>query len=141
MIGRTAGRRTLANVALPHHCQSLSECDREERIPIVDQEAFARQEAIVGIRDVAAHLAHPGGVGLRGDAGDLDSARRQLDEEEHGKSRQAVRGPDVDGEKVRGGEDVPVGLQELRPSGLFTRSGAGSRPCARRMLATVPRPT
>ena len=40
--------------------QCLAERDREERIPVVDQEALARQTAIVGIRHVATHLAHPG---------------------------------------------------------------------------------
>jgi len=99
--------------------QCLAERDREERIPIVDQEAFARQEAIVGIGDVATHLAHPRSVGLRRDAGDLDSARRQVDDEEHGKPRQAATGPDVDGEEVCGGEDGPVRLQEFCPGRLL----------------------
>ena len=99
--------------------QRLAEGDREEGIPIVDQVAFARQEAIAGIRHVATHLAHPGGVRLRRDVGDLDPARRQLDDEEHSKPREAATGPDVDGEEVRRGEDVPVGFQELRPGGLL----------------------
>ena len=52
-------------------------------------------------------------------------ARRQLDEEEHGKSRQAPTGPHVDCEEVRGGEDAPVSLQELRPGRLLQTLGRG----------------
>ena len=81
-----------------------------------------------GIRDVATHLAHPGGIGLRRDARDLDAAGRQLHEKEHGKSRQAATGPDIDGEEVGGGEDVRVGFQELCPRGLL-------RPVGRRFQA------
>src|SRR2546430_2264505 len=40
-----------------------------------DQEAFTRQKAIARVCDVATHLTHPGGVGLRRDPSDLDAAR------------------------------------------------------------------
>ena len=57
-----------------HACggERLAERHREQRIPIVDQVTLARQKAIAGIRQVATHLAHPGGVGLRRDPGDVD---------------------------------------------------------------------
>ena len=75
-----------------HSCggERLAERQREQRIPIVDQEALARQKAITGIRQVATHLAHPGGVGLRRDPGDLNAARREFDDEEHGDPCQAA---------------------------------------------------
>ena len=87
--------------------------------------AITRQEPVAGIRDVATHLAHPGGIGLRRDARDLDAAGRQLNEKEHGKSRQAATGPDIDGEEVGGGEDVPVGFQRT----LSTWSSSPGRFC------------
>ena len=55
----------------------------------------------------------------------ISTRGRQLDEEEHGKSRQAATGPDVDVEEVGGGEDVPVGFQELRPRRLLRPLGRG----------------
>jgi hypothetical protein len=36
--------------------ESLAECDGEQRIPIVDQIALARQKAVAGIRHVATYL-------------------------------------------------------------------------------------
>ena len=39
--------------------QCVAERDREEPIPIVDQEALAREEAIADVRDVATRLARP----------------------------------------------------------------------------------
>jgi hypothetical protein len=47
--------------------------------------------------------------------GDLDSARREFDDEEHAKPGQPATRPDVDGEKVCGGEDAPMSLQEFGP--------------------------
>ena len=55
-------------------------------------------------------------VGLGHDAGNLDTARRQLDHEQHGEARQPGTGPHFNGEEIRGREDVPVRGQEL-PSG------------------------
>ena len=79
--------------------ECLAERHGEPRIPIVDQKALAHQKAIVGICHVATHLTHPGRVGLRLDPGDLDSARRKFDDEEHGKPRQPATAPDFDVKK------------------------------------------
>jgi hypothetical protein len=105
--------------------QCFAERDREEGIPIVDRETLACQEAIADICDVATHLAHPSGVGFRRDARDLDPARRQLDDEEHGKSRQATTRPDVDGKEVRGARTSQCVFRNFQVV-FFTRSGAGS---------------
>ena len=51
--------------------ERLAECQGETRVPIVDHEACARQKAIADVCDVATHLTHPGGVGLRRDPGRL----------------------------------------------------------------------
>jgi hypothetical protein len=63
--------------------ECLAECPGEQRISIVDQEALVSQKAVAGICQVATHLGHPGRVGLRGDPGDLDAPRRQVDDEQH----------------------------------------------------------
>jgi hypothetical protein len=55
----------------------------------------------------------------------LDPARREFDDEEHDKPRQASTGPDVDGEEVRRGDDVPMRLQELGPRRLLQTFGRG----------------
>jgi hypothetical protein len=93
--------------------------------PIVDQEAFPRQKAIVDIREVAAHLAHPGAVWLRRNAGNVDAARAQVDDEEHGEPRQPATGPDIHRKEIRGGKDLPLGLQELGPRRLLQPIGNG----------------
>jgi hypothetical protein len=59
----------------------VQELGREQRIAIVDQIAFPSQQSICRIRQVASDLAHPQSVHLRGDAGNLDFSRRQLDKE------------------------------------------------------------
>src|SRR5262249_23880079 len=59
------------------------------------------------------------------DAGDVDAARGQVNDEKHGKPRQPVTGPDVDGEEVRRGQIVPLRFQELGPRRLLQPIGRG----------------
>jgi hypothetical protein len=121
--------------------ERLAERQRKQGIPIVDQEAFTRQKAIAGIRQIATHLAHPGGVGLRRGPGDLNAARREFDDEEHGDPCQAAPGPDIDRKEVRRGRTSQWIFRNSVQVVFFTRSGAGSRPCSRRTVAMVPRDT
>jgi len=56
----------------PNIGEHVQELGCEQRVTIMDQVALALQEPVAGIRDVATHLAHPAGIGLRRDSGDLD---------------------------------------------------------------------
>src|SRR5262249_19457083 len=87
----------------------------EQRVPIVEQEALADQEAIDRIGELATALHHPRAVGLGRDASDLDAPRRELDDEQHGVPLQARRGPRLYREEVCGRQYLPMRLQELLP--------------------------
>jgi hypothetical protein len=76
------------------------------------------------IAQALTHLAHPDRVRLRGDPGDLNAARRELDDEEHAHPCQATTGPDVDREEVRGGQDVPVDPSGTRSMSSSSRAQA-----------------
>src|SRR5262249_39113495 len=95
-----------------------ADAQRNARIAIVDQNARPLQKAVTDIGQIAADLAHPGAVRLWRDLGDVDATRGQVDDEEHGEPRQPATGPDVDGEEIRRGQDVPLCFQELGPRRL-----------------------
>jgi hypothetical protein len=67
----------------------------EQRVPIVEQKPLAHQEAIDGIGEQATALDHPRTVRLGRDAGDLDTSRRQLDDEQHGVPRNVQKLVDI----------------------------------------------
>ena|SRR5438309_3110611 len=69
--------------------------------------------------------------GLRREPSDLDPARRQIDEEEHGKPRQTSTV-----KKSTAARTSQWVFSDSVQVVFFTRSGACSRPCSRRMLAT-----
>jgi hypothetical protein len=137
-FGERGGRRTTST---PPRCEGLPKTHGEQRIPIVSQIALASETAVVDIRHVATDLAHPRGVGLRGDPGDLDVPRREFDDEQYGKPGQAAPGPDVHGEEVRGGEDLPMRPQELDPGRLLQPLGRGVQAVFAEDVAIVPRET
>ena len=67
---------------------------RKQRVPIVEQETLADQEAIDGIGQLATALDHPGAVGLGGDPGDVDREPRasiQLSPGDHEVPAQSFR--------------------------------------------------
>src|SRR6516225_10395191 len=55
----------------------------KQRVPIMEEEAFADHEPIDGIGELTTALDDPGAVGLRGDPGDVDTARGELDHKQH----------------------------------------------------------
>ena len=55
----------------------------KQRVLIMEEEAFADQEPIDGISELTTALDDPGAVGLRGDPGDVDTARGELDHKQH----------------------------------------------------------
>jgi hypothetical protein len=52
-------------------------------IAIVNEIATSTQKSVVDIRDIARNLPHPLTFGLLDNAGDLNSARLKIDDEEH----------------------------------------------------------
>jgi len=67
------------------------------------------------IGEVARYLGHEGSIRVRGDAGDLDGACGEVDDEEDVVSHEAARRPRLDGEEVGGGDRVGVPSQECPP--------------------------
>ena len=113
----------------------------EQRVTVVDKEPHVSQKSVLGIGGVPHELGDPGASWLGADAGDLDATAGQLNQHQHREAGQAARRPDLDGEEVGGGEDVPVAARNSRQVVCFRRSGAGSRPCALSTVAMVPRAT
>jgi hypothetical protein len=62
--------------------KAVAELNGEERISIVYQVAHALQDAVDGVGEIARHLLHPSAVRLPTDAGDLDTSRLDVDDEE-----------------------------------------------------------
>ena len=89
---------------------------RELRVSVVHQVALAPKEPFKAIRELPRALLHESRGGMRGDAGDLDTPGGQLHHNEHVIRDHAVPRGDFHREEVRGREDLPVHLQELRPA-------------------------
>jgi hypothetical protein len=58
-------------------------------------------------------MLHKGSSRVRRDARDVDAPRGEFHDHEHVVGHQAVPRRDLDREKVRGCEDVPVQFEEL----------------------------
>jgi len=103
---RTAGRQEdrFHTTVLEQRIKRL----RELRVPVVDQRAFAQQEPLERVRQLASTLLHEGRGGMRGDAGALDTPCRQLHHHEHVVHHETMLRRHLDCEKVRGGEHLPV---------------------------------
>ncbi len=93
-------------------------------VTVVNQIAKAFEESPAVSRFVARDLAHPlaGRVGC--DSCDLDSARSDVDEEEHEVGDESGVGPDFDREEVGRGKHVLVRIDELLPRRLGLTFGS-----------------
>lgn len=130
--GPLARERTAA--LFGHHGKTAT---GEVRIVVQDQIEFVAQEAVHIVDEVSADLHHPRASGVTGDAGNLDPARAQLDDEQHLVADETKEGEHFDGEEVGGGKGLPVGLEEGLPRRLPSRSGAGTIPASFRMRLMV----
>src|SRR5262245_64957604 len=88
-FGDRGGRRTTCTSAAASVSRK-ARVNRGSRSWI--KKRFPGQKAIADIGQVAGDLGHPSAVGLRPDPGDVDAARGQVDEEEHGEPRQPATG-------------------------------------------------
>jgi len=90
----------------------LVEWPRVLRVPIVQEEP-GLFETLVD-REVPGLLRHPCRVGMRGHAGQVDSPRRQLDEEQRVQRLQPDR---LHREEVGREDAASLGTEERRPGG------------------------
>jgi hypothetical protein len=97
---------------LEQHIKRLSEF----RVPVMEQISFAQQEPVERIGQLSSTLLHEGGRGMGRDAGKLHPACRQFHDHEHVIRHQPVPRRHLHGEEVRGGEELPMELQELDPA-------------------------
>ena len=78
--------------------------------------AYGQVDVRVADVGAVAIVSRPGGVPR--DAGDIDPACIQLDDEQHMVADQPVQSEHLDGEEVGGGHGRPLGLQERLPTRL-----------------------
>ena len=55
----------------------------------------------------------------------MNAAGRELNQDQHREPRQTARRPDLNGEEVGSGEDIPVGGEKLPPGRAFPAFGRG----------------
>jgi len=85
------------------------------------QVALPREQAVDGVGQIPRNLVHPQTVRHRRDPGDFHSSRRQIDKEQHDKSLQSFRRPDLNSEEIGRHNQFPVLRQKFLP-GLFANS-------------------
>jgi hypothetical protein len=88
----------------------------EFRISVVDQVPLTQEETLKGINQLPGALDHEDVRGMWGEARDLNTPCGQFHHHEHVVRDQAMPGRHLHREEVCGGQDLPVELQELRPT-------------------------
>ena len=121
--------------------QCLTKGLTEERVSIVQQKTLPAQAAIGRIGDLATALRDPRAVRLGDNAGNLDTPRGQLNDEEDRVARQARPGPDFNGEEIRRSEYLPMRPQKFLPGRPFLSLRSGFNAVAFEDVAIVPRAT
>jgi hypothetical protein len=96
--------------------QELVERVGELAVPVVDEISLPRQEAIKGVGELPRTLHHEGLIRMGADSGNVHSARAQRHDHQHIIRHQSMPGDNFHREKVRGGQDVPMHLDELCPA-------------------------
>jgi hypothetical protein len=124
-VGRAVGQAHDFDTGI---LQEIPERDGELGIPVEDEEPFLSEGSIDGIGEVPADLYHPRFTWTGRDSSNVDATCCEFDHEEDIERDESTRCPDLDGEEVRGGKYVPVGLEELTPRRPFAslRSGVDS---------------
>jgi len=74
----------------------------------VDQIALPSEDATHSIAYVPADLRHPEPIRRGGNASDLDSARREIEEEKNEEPLQSAPGPHLDREEIGSDDQFPV---------------------------------
>jgi hypothetical protein len=94
----------------------------------MDQVLAGGQEAPFLHRHIAGHLDHPCCIGMRCQAGHLDSPAAKVDEEQHVIRYQSAQRPDLGGEEVRRYEESMCVRMNFVHVVVVLRSGAGGMP-------------
>ncbi len=89
---------------------------RKQRIAIVDHVATVQEKAVLAVDQIPGNLLHPLPIRRRGDPGDLNPMRLEVDYEEHEVANEAAPGHDLDREEVRCSDRAPMSPQERLPS-------------------------
>ena len=81
-------------------CQDLLKVSGVQRVPVDDEMARVFQEAACRVREVASDLRHPCPVGTVRDAGDVNAASFQIDDEAHEVANQPADRQHLNAEEV-----------------------------------------
>jgi hypothetical protein len=106
-------------IVAPSLSEDLVERADELAGAVADQEP---DPAVGAHREVPGGLCRPGAGRVRGDAGEMDAAPVELDEEQH---VVATQHDGVDGEEVAGDDPGRLGTQECRPRFRLPGSARG----------------
>src|SRR5580704_8769132 len=87
----------------------------------MDQISLALEQPVNSISQIAGDLVHPQPVCNGRDAGNLNAAGGQLNKEQNHETSQSLGSPNLDGEKIRCYDLLPVLGEELFP-GCFPDS-------------------
>ena len=99
---------------------------RELRVSVQNEKTHVAKEPVILCGEVSSNLGHDVAVGIRGDAGDVDEARRVLDHEQHVVGGKPARGPDSVVKKSAAAITFAWALRNVRQD--VGRWGAGSIP-------------
>lgn len=92
-------------------------------IAVMEKQHSFLQESRFRVGKVFGYLGHPSLVGAGGDARNMDFAVQVADEEENVIGDEPEGGQGFPGEKVGGGQVIPMDVQELPPSQLPHSAG------------------
>ena len=95
--------------------QDVSESRTKLVITVHDQVLLAIQEAVFEVGQFAAHLLHPGFVGIDATAREVDASCFQFHDEQQVECNQSAFRPNLDCCEIDGSEHVPMSCQEGLP--------------------------
>jgi hypothetical protein len=99
----------------PYAINDLLKRWAELSVPIMDEGLSWSQESPLLHCHVAGHLHHPGWIGMRRHARDVNPSACEMYEEEHVVGHQPTPNPHLNGEKVGRHQHVHVGMDKLMP--------------------------
>jgi len=107
----------------------------------MNQVLFSKQESVEGIGEIMSNGFHPFAVRLRSDPSDINPASCKLNHKKNMVSNQTAEAPNLNREEVGCRKSAPMNSKKVGQVVFLLLSGAGSRPCSTRILATEVRAT
>jgi hypothetical protein len=108
--------------------QDRGERFREQRVSVVNQVLRSAEKSIDGVGQVTGDLLHPLSGGIDSNAGYLDGAGLDLDDEEDHVADRAEDAENLDAEEVAGVQSLPVRLHEAGPGTFHLALRRGLNP-------------